>query len=306
MARVVYEHLCGSAIVLEKRGKDGLKNGVPGLDVHPAGILPPGGVLFSGRPQGSLINYQKRQIQNAIHWMANFPYYGRDRYGLGPLVFVCTTSPSWGPSIFAPKISQFVHNLKSGYGIKNFVWVREFTKVGLPHYHFIADAPSIRSPVGLSRYWSSLFGGSSPNCIRLGSKPDRNGKRTFRVNKSKAARMARYVSKYLGKQFEAGEEKQAAQSLAESMGVTVKGRKFGISYEVARNARPVIYHQEFSYEPGPLVLTATGEMVPGPTVAQIKIVDQAGNEFNQNHYKWKQAKQYPVWFGTKRISKNGF
>lgn len=229
------------------------------------------------------------------------------------MVFVVTTSPNWGPSIFEPKISTFVHTLRNGYGAKEYVWVREFTSSGLPHYHFVIDLPTIKSPVGLSRYWSSLFGASSVNCVRLGSKPGRDGKRCFRVTKSKARGMANYLATYLQKQIQGGKEYDAAVALYRQMGggsvsssLSLPGRKFAISQDAASSSAPVIYRPEYEYnQGGELVMTASGQMVPAPSVARYSLVNQVGEVFDKNQYQWKQVKQYPVYFG-KKISKSGF
>lgn len=311
---IVAEHLCGIAIAYPGGKKVSLKNGNQGDDDVPPPVIPAGGV-FSDRPQGSLINYQKRQIANAVHWIANFPFHKRDKFGLGPMVFVCTTSPNWGCGIFEPKISKFVHTLRNGYGAKNFVWVREFTESGCPHYHFVIDIPAIKSPVGLSRYWSGLFGAVSVNAVRLGSKPDKRGKRTFRITKGKAARMAGYISEYLKKQMAGGPEYEAAVRLYRSMGgggdllkssLTIPGRKFAISNEAARFSAPVIYRPEYEYvTTGEMVMNAAGQMVERPAAARYQLVNQVGETFNKSNYTWKQVKDYPVYFG-KKILKSGF
>jgi len=300
---IIHEHLCGVAIAFQEKGGTKEKNGTEGTNVPPFGLtLPPNGDC---REQGSLYNFQKRQVRNAVAWLSEFSQHSSKKFGRGPLVFVCTTSPNWGPGIFTPKISSFTHTLRNGYGCENYAWVREFTEEGYPHYHFIADLPDVKRPTGLSRYWSGLFGACALNSVRLGSKPDKNGKRTFRVSPALADRIGRYLAKYLSKQLGTnGPEHQAATGLYRSMiqseTATIKGRKFGISQEVGLQSKPEIYRAEFYFEEREdLVLSANGQMVKAPAQCiGISRVNRVGEEFDKTKYEWRKAKDWPVWFGN--------
>lgn len=286
---IISEHLCGIAIAYSG-AQVGLKNGMDRQIVPP--LLGAGGV--TGRPQGSLVGFQKRQVQNAVHYLSSFSHH-KSKYGKGPLVFVCTTSPNWGQEIYNPKISKFTHNLRNGYGCSGYVWVREFTGKGYPHYHFCCDMPDIDDPRQLSVYWASLFGADGCNSVRLGSKPDKHGKRVFRVNPKSAGNYAYYLGKYLGK------------SLAHNDLFDMKGRRFGISPDVAKASKPIQYNVQYHFtEPGPPVMTAAGTIVPGPVhcIGQT-YSDDAGRYFDKHQYTWKKAKaEYPVYFGRK-IKKYG-
>lgn len=305
----VSEHLCGVAIASPGGKKVSLKNGT-GESFSFIGGVATAADIFTSRPQGSRPGYQKRQIADAITWMCSFPYYKRDKYGKGPLFFVCTTSPKWGPAIFEPQIAKFVNNLRMSYGLENYLWVREFTLAGAPHYHFVADIPSFSSPVGISRYWSNLFSAVSVNCVRLGSKPDKRGKRIFRINPRESQRAANYLTTYLSKQEKGGKEYNTAQSLYRSMAadyvgrscsLSLPGRKFAISQEVATNSKPVIYRPEYEYiQSDERVMTASGQYVEKPAVATYSLVNQVGEVFDKRKYTWRQVKNYPVYFGKLR------
>lgn len=298
---IIKSHLCGTAIAFSERGK-GLKNGNEGEQVQRRFPVP---AVSLDDNQGSLVNFQKRKIQDAIFWMATFSRFQKSRKtGKGPLVFVCTTSPEWGPEIYTPKISTFVHNLRNGYGCENYLWVREFTEKGFPHYHFVADVRDIKSPVGLSRFWSGLFGAHANNSVRLGSKPNKDGKRTFRITPGKAGRMASYLSRYLSKQVANDKEYKAAYDLYSKMtGVPqakLPGRRFAISQEVARNSLPETFRVNFNFsESAGMVMSATGQMVPAPVICTGTYAENhLGETFDKNLYTWKKSKEWPVWFGN--------
>ncbi len=172
----------------------------------------------TGRVQGSLYSQQKRKIADACEYM-------RLNAVHKPLIFTAT-SPGFTDLANERKlISKLTHNLRNGgYNCENYVWVREFTKAGYPHFHFVADLPDI-DPIGLSRYWSSLFNSTASNSIRLGTAsrcnrcrtPLHKGQPCYRPKcKGKGIvkyyldnkQMAWYMSKYIGKSI-GGLEKMA-------------------------------------------------------------------------------------------------
>jgi len=145
-----------------------------------------------------------------------------------PIIFVAT-SPGFTNHANENKIiSQFTHNIRNGYACANYVWVREFTKAGFPHFHFVADMPDFDC-VSLSRYWSALFGSEAANSIRLGTKP-KNGKRQYYL---KGKRMSWYLTKYLGKSI--GKPETTALNFKKQF------RTFAVSQELAKLSAPKIY-----------------------------------------------------------------
>lgn len=280
---VISKHLSGVAIAFQPSGRS------PGG--RPAGANPYGQEKAKGREQGSLIGYQKRQVANAVEYI-------RQNAKHKAMIFVCTTSQNWGHEIFNPKISKFTNNLRMSYGCKHYVWVRELNSHGAPHYHFVADLPFIDDPVGLSYYWSGLFGYHQSNSVRLGSAPDKKtGKRKFYVN---SRRMAFYLSKYLGKGFEDGDGKYFRNSW---MSAKIAGRSFAMSQEVAKLSQPIRFEQCLHFtQPDDMVMDATGKMVQRPAiVAGRTFENELGEYFNPYHYTWKQAKEHQVYFGIEKF-----
>lgn len=138
-----------------------------------------------------------------------------------PLIFVAT-SPGFVDRANEPRfISKLVDNLSKGYGMERYIWVREFTGNGFPHFHFVANiplkkkAPVIQGtplpfdPVKLSLYWSGLFGTNAKNSIRVGSKPNKYGKRMLYLSNNR--RKAWYLAKYIGKSRSADEIRTASK-----------------------------------------------------------------------------------------------
>lgn len=271
---VITKHLCGVAIAFQPNG--GAKRLTQRLDGE-------------GRIQGSLINYQKRQVADAVEYI-------RKNSKHKAMIFVCTTSPNWGHEIFNPKISTFTNNLRMTYGCRHYVWVREFNQIGSPHYHFVADIPFIKSPVGLSLYWSGLFGYHSTNSVRLGSKPDHNGNRKYYVSSKK---MAFYLSKYLGKGLDKMEGKIFKNSW---LSAGIPGRGFAISEEAGMMSKPIRFEQQFSFhQPDDMVMNARGQMVQRPAIVTGRTFEnELGEYFNPHQYTWKQSKMHQVFFGREK------
>lgn len=175
---------------------------------------------LAGRPQGSLYNQQKHAIADAVEWI-------RQNSKFKPRIFVATTPGFLDHAKEGKFISQLVHNLKNGYGMSNYVWVRELTGNGYPHFHFVADCPQFDA-VDLSVYWSGLLGESAKNSIRLGTKPDKTGKRRYWVS---GKRMCWYLTKYIGKSIGESERKQRRNF-----------RTFAISQEARQKSQPLLYN----------------------------------------------------------------
>lgn len=177
------------------------------------------------KPNNSRLNRQKRQVHDAVEWMRRNAVHK-------PLIFCCTVPVQSDWSMQNTNVSKFCENIRSNYDVKNYCWVREYTGAGRPHYHFVADAPYMDA-VALSRYWSSLFGESALNSIRMGTSPANPPVRYF-VN---SARMARYLTKYMGKSIGDEEHKDGEKKI----------RTFGISQECAAKSRPVVYEAKYIY-----------------------------------------------------------
>jgi hypothetical protein len=178
---------------------------------------------LKGRYQGSLFNQQKHKIADAVDWIRTNSKYK-------PRIFVATTPGYLDHPAEGKFIQKLVHNLKNGYGMENYVWVRELTAHGYPHWHFVADVPQF-DPVDLSLYWSGLFDSTARNSIRCGTKPGKDGKRRFWVT---SQRMSWYLTKYLGKSIGDCEKPRQGQRSA--------FRTFGISQEAGKASEPLVYH----------------------------------------------------------------
>lgn len=204
---VIKDHLCGVAIAYQPH-----THKINEVNERP------------GRPQGSLYSQQKRKIADACEWLrVNSTY--------KPLIFVATSPGFTNHASESGIIKTFTHNLRNGYDCKNYVWVREFTQAGFPHFHFVADMPDI-NPVDLSLYWSGLFGADAKNSIRLGTAPNAQGKRQFYL---KGKRMSWYMTKYLGKSI--GHEEEGAIDRR-------RFRSFAISQALGKASAPLLFGEE--------------------------------------------------------------
>lgn len=177
------------------------------------------------RPQGSRYSQQKKLIADSLEYMRR---YGQHK----PLIFVATSPGFLDLANEQPLISKFTNNLRMTYGVREYVWVRELTENGYPHFHFVCDMPRIEDPVKLSLSWSRYFGSDARNSIRLGTAPDRNGKRQYFIN---SGRMAFYMSAYFGKCV--GDAERRYQR---------KIRAFGISQGLRASTSPVILEDQIT------------------------------------------------------------
>lgn len=161
-----------------------------------------------GREQGSHYSQQKFRIADGV---ARLQQLQTD--DCKTLVFVAT-SPGYLENANEPKfISKLVTYLRNGFGMDRYLWVREFTRKGFPHFHFAANIPLGKravvlenkgqpvtvpfDPVAVSLVWSSYFGTEHKTSIRLGSKPNKYGRRMFYLGHNR--RKAWYLAKYIGK-----------------------------------------------------------------------------------------------------------
>lgn len=87
-------------------------------------------------------------------------------------------------------LKKFINNLRTNYGLAGYVWVKELTKKGTPHYHMIIDIPY--TPITkLNDMWAKVCGFKSKNCVRSDPK---NG---LVVKRPQDAGF--YVAKYISK-----------------------------------------------------------------------------------------------------------
>lgn len=209
---ILKSHLCGVAVAYDNWERE------PADDAKQAALLM-NESLKIGRPQGSLYSQQKYKIANACEWM-------RLNATNKPIIFVATSPGFTDHASERQLISKLTHNLRNGYSCKNYVWVREFTGNGYPHFHFVADMPRFDA-VGLSLYWSGLFGVDATNSIRLGTAPPK--RRYFLTSKS----MSWYMTKYLGKSI--GSSERGAVEGVRSF------RTFAVSNELAKASEPQMF-----------------------------------------------------------------
>jgi len=211
---ILKSHLCGIAVAYNtEEDYPGDKGGRRSPFINES--------LKNGRPQGSLYSQQKRKIADACEYM-------RLNAKHKPIIFVATSPGFTNHANEKQIISKLTHNLRNGYDCNNYVWVREFTQAGFPHFHFVADMPDFDC-VDLSRYWSGLFGVNASNSIRLGTAP-KNGKRQFYL---KGKRMSWYLTKYLGKSIGAAE--------LGALKFKREFRTFAVSQELAKASQPQFF-----------------------------------------------------------------
>jgi len=242
--------------------------------------------VFKGtsRYQGSLIGQQKRAIADAVEWMR---LYGNHR----PLFFVLTSPGYLKPNEHSRKISQFCNTLRNGYRCSDYVWVRELTKSGCPHYHFVADIPFIRDPVAISRYWSSLFGRNDGNSLRLGSAPI-NGKRKFYVDDQKASR---YISKYIGKDLENISHELLEAGYPQAFYKKMY-RSFAISERARLMSKPVVYSANYHFVEREAYNHAEQKVIVKDYVCRT-FEDSAGGYIDPHKWRWKRIEPHNIFFG---------
>jgi hypothetical protein len=217
--------------------------------------LPP----LPSRPQGSLYSQQKHAVADAVEYMRVF---GKHK----PRIFVLTTPGFIDHAQEGKKISAFTTNLRNNYGMDSYVWVREFTARGYPHYHFVADIPKFDA-VHLSRYWSGLHGVDALNSIRLGTAPRPGRPRKFWIDNQ---RMSWYMTKYIGKGI--GDCEKGA--------LTKSFRTFAISQELKKNSQPLIYESEIHH-------TFSNQHLRSFYLSEDQIEPNLPTTFNPHIYSWK-------------------
>ena len=238
---IIKSHLCGIAVAFDRYD-------IENEDPERKDLNKLRRSLESGekvnRPQGSLYSWQKRKIADACEYMRIKPIHK-------PIIFVATSPGFTDLASERSLIKSFTHNLRNGYGCENYVWVREFTGAGFPHFHFIADMPNFDA-VKLSLYWSALFDTEARNSIRLGSKPDKHGRRVFYLqNKRHAWYLTKYISKAIGK------EEHGALEGKRSF------RTFAVSRELAASSTPIEFKSEMVRIPGERqAFTVSGKYEP--------------------------------------------
>lgn len=116
--------------------------------------------------------------------------------------------------------STYLDNLKKTYKLESYVAVKEFTKIGRPHYHLLADLPFTSIKRLNSAWCQCIFTVTantecfSSNAVRLPEKKNRS------VVKEMGA-IVRYLAKYIGK----------------SRGELYRGRCFFVSRNVRSRPR---------------------------------------------------------------------
>lgn len=228
-------HLSGVAIAYEPRG---------GTTKDRSPLLTP----LPSRPNGSLYNRQKRRIADATEWLRL-----HQRPDRKAMIF-CLTSPGYIDTANSPRfISRFVDNMKANYGMENYVWVRELTKLGYPHFHFIAHWNNPKwffednRLARITKYWSGQFKSDSTNSVRFGSYHPKTKKRQWFVTHPK---QCHYLSKYIGKNL--GEEFFQMDGEANCIiqpAYKNKTRSFGMSEDLGMLSEPQLFDYQ-TYENG--------------------------------------------------------
>lgn len=240
-------------------------------------------VTKTGRPQGSLYSQQKRKIADACEYL-------RLHSEHKPIIFVATSPGFTNAASENSLISKLTKNLTNGYACANYVWVREFTKAGYPHFHFVADMPDF-DVVKLSLYWSSLFGSDSKASIRLGTAPDKNGKRKYYLTQV-GRRGAWYLTKYLGKDIGKGKPGTKVDTLAD-LSPARSFRRFHVSKSLAELSQPLIYGEE-------ITTLMTGLHQRDFTLSNDMIEEGIPYYFNAKKYRWKWTGHGQTYIGAPR------
>lgn len=231
-----------------------------------------------GRVQGSLFNQQKHKIADAVEWIRQHSRYK-------PRIF-CATSPGYidGPAE-GKLIQKLVDNLKKGYGMKEFVWVRELTKKGYPHWHFVADVKQFDA-VKLSQRWSSYFGSEAKNSIRCGTKPPN---RKFYVATSRGAW---YLTKYLGKSIgNAGDGDLVSRK---------RYRTFAVSKKAGKASEPKLFTKMICPQSAAEYVAAGYKY--RPSIVRYVNLD-TGEEFDPKRVGWRWTGHGQAYSGFLRKSK---
>lgn len=89
-----------------------------------------------------------------------------------------------------PMLNKFITNLKKNYGLKGFLWTRENTKQGRPHFHILADMPY--QPIQkINNAWCAACKMQSKNAVRL--------PKDHKAILKDIEKTAKYVTKYITK-----------------------------------------------------------------------------------------------------------
>jgi hypothetical protein len=261
---ILKSHLCGIAVAFDRFDKN--------EDYKPEKKHNPYFEQFenNGRPQGSLYSQQKRKIADACEYM-------RGNATHKPIIFVATSPGYTNLANEKPLIKKLTHNLRNGYDCKNYVWVREATKMGFPHFHFVADMPDFDC-IALSEYWSRLFSSQARNSIRLGTYP-KNGKRQYYL---KGKRMCWYLTKYLGKSI--GEYENQKMFKREF-------RTFAVSRDLAKQSLPTEYESKMVRIGTKSVQGMGGKQKVGIDVRVFEQINQPENRISeieaQQNWHWR-------------------
>lgn len=252
------------------------------------------GKVFSdpGRYQGSLIGYQKRQIADSLAVMVK---QWKELHGTRPLVF-CLTSPVPGRLADQPKfLKKFLDTMRKNYGMRYYTWVREYTKKGTTHFHFVALVKRFDF-VQASLLWSGYFGSQAKNSVRVGIYKGNQRVGLYLKND----RMAWYMSKYFGKGFQ--------DMLQELQGEGRKRlpRKFGISDALGKISAPLSLESvhKVEYQDKRIFTVKGWQTYPWPVSRRRAWVDPEtgeeiqGIEQRLKSYSWKYAGKGSTFIGV--------
>lgn len=258
----------------------------------------PVSLLPNARPNGSLYSRQKRSIADACEWLRLTQT--KDKKAL---IFVLT-SPGYTSLANQPYfLSGWIDNMKKNYGLGDYVWVREMTKRGFPHFHFVAhwhpakwfldlrqDAPGFyqyRNVSVISQYWSGLFGSDAKNSFRIG---------TYKGNKRTGyylttERHAWYLTKYLGKSINDKHSNYLCEAGYPSTNYKKAVRGFGMSENVALLSQPDLFESQnlFTSHQASVQTTRGLESVTIDKFDQRVFIGESGqlSERDLQTYNWK-------------------
>lgn len=108
------------------------------------------------------------------------------------IFFTLTYQKDEFPTCPNKDVGKFLDNTKKNYGLNRYIWVKELTKIGTPHYHFIAEIPYVPYKK-LNDAWCAARGYDSPNAFR--------GSGVIKSVDQSAGYVSKYISKQRGIQF---------------------------------------------------------------------------------------------------------
>lgn len=173
----------------------------------------------TGNPMAADIGHREKKyrITPSIYWKIASSAIKQFQERQNKLTFLTFTFPDdISEELANVGMSRFLDNFKKTYDLRSYIWTKELTERGRPHFHAICDFPY--QPIHeINDAWCSAIGMGAKNAVRL--PPDGSVVKNFDS-------LLRYMCKYISKSFN----------------TEYKARCYSISRNVL--AKPVtVYHE---------------------------------------------------------------